>query len=308
MATPRILTDEALGELKRVATAATPGPWDYVVHGPQPTVFAPDRHVICDLYRGIDLRVEQPPKNAAHIAAFNPETALTLLAMLEQARARLAEVERRLPHCDACGASWYDDGANQPACPYCRIAEVERERDAAHRMLAGVHQAITGAKITHHSQASMEALELNERCAVAESALAQMREGRNDIVCRLIRELELDPDDIVEPSGDDVGDLIRLLRSHLRTFGEQATKLEQAEARARELESVAASTYYDNGMPKLIGENAMLRTRLAQVREALDRTLAVLQSSSITTSAVYEAKRILSAALASEAPTPTGGQ
>lgn len=46
-------------------------------------------------------------------------------AEVDALRARLSEVERRLPHCDACGATWYDDGLNPLACPYCRLSTVQ---------------------------------------------------------------------------------------------------------------------------------------------------------------------------------------
>ena len=39
-------------------------------------------------------------------------------------------LEKRITFCRDCGASWYDDGNNGVACPYCQITALRAERDA----------------------------------------------------------------------------------------------------------------------------------------------------------------------------------
>jgi len=78
-------------ELKRIAEAATPGPWSVHEHDvwcdkndePNAPLFRPATE-----YRrwGRDIRPDQHGRNAAHIVAFDPPTVLALLDALDEAR------------------------------------------------------------------------------------------------------------------------------------------------------------------------------------------------------------------------------
>src|SRR5690606_2245217 len=85
------LTPERLAELRRIAEAATPGPW-----GVNPWQAVVDEMEaltpICAMLWPTELRTEeQTLANAQHIATFDPTTVLTLLDALDAAR---AETER----------------------------------------------------------------------------------------------------------------------------------------------------------------------------------------------------------------------
>ena len=66
-----------LGELKRIAEAATPGPWDGTHHS---EVFK-EHHIVCDVSCS-----DREIADTAYIATFNPETVLALIAELERLR------------------------------------------------------------------------------------------------------------------------------------------------------------------------------------------------------------------------------
>ena len=90
------MTREQRQALRQAAEQATPGPWDYVMHGPQPTVFRPDGTVVCDLYRGCDLPDGQPEDNAHFISAANPAAILALLNALDEAEGAQEHAEEQL--------------------------------------------------------------------------------------------------------------------------------------------------------------------------------------------------------------------
>jgi len=107
------LTSERLAELRRIASAATPGPWQwarsrdkgdphaYVYAGDYASEGEPD--LWCEIVSGF------PEADAKHIATFDPATALALLdriEALEQERdAARAEAERWKRRHDALQAA-----------------------------------------------------------------------------------------------------------------------------------------------------------------------------------------------------------
>ncbi len=104
------MTLPTLAELRRIALAATPGPYRLCHHlqseakdGSCPCGFPGDiwggdgEHVLCSIgpheQQGIEMIPRYPRKqellNAAHIAAFNPETAIALLDRIEELESAL---------------------------------------------------------------------------------------------------------------------------------------------------------------------------------------------------------------------------
>lgn len=73
-----------LDHLRRVAEAATPGPWEQERDG----------HIVCEATVRGDLVAEAShwTTDAAHIAAFDPPTVLALIDRLEAAEAKVARV------------------------------------------------------------------------------------------------------------------------------------------------------------------------------------------------------------------------
>jgi hypothetical protein len=90
-----------LKELKRLAEAATPGPWRKSNHANSPRVYAPET----DDRLGIEIQIrgngnrDDNRKNANFIAATNPAAILKLLAELEQAKADAALLRGILKSC-----------------------------------------------------------------------------------------------------------------------------------------------------------------------------------------------------------------
>lgn len=80
----------SLADLRRIAEAATPGPWRWGTHGVDFLVGA-DRKVAL----AGDIRIEQP--DAQYIATFNPQTVLALLDRL-QAAEKVVECGRNVRH------------------------------------------------------------------------------------------------------------------------------------------------------------------------------------------------------------------
>ena len=71
-----------------------------------------------------------------------PHHDMTLTRDRSAAQARIAELEttcKGVAHCGTCGDTWYDSGIASATCPYCRIAELERERDVLRAALKKVN-------------------------------------------------------------------------------------------------------------------------------------------------------------------------
>jgi hypothetical protein len=80
------LTEQELETLKAVAEKATPGPWEAENAGECAWgVVTSDRYIVDNDFIA--------PHNARHVAAFNPETALRLLATLTAERERADRAE-----------------------------------------------------------------------------------------------------------------------------------------------------------------------------------------------------------------------
>jgi hypothetical protein len=80
------LTEQELETLKAVAEKATPGPWEAENAGECAWgVVISDRYIVDNDFIA--------PHNARHVAAFNPETALRLLATLTAERERADRAE-----------------------------------------------------------------------------------------------------------------------------------------------------------------------------------------------------------------------
>src|SRR5690606_38182934 len=119
------LTPERLAELRRIAEAATPGPWavnPFKALVDEMATLTP----VCAMLWPTELRTEeQTLSNALHIAAFDPTTVLALLDRIEALEAVLRlvydefvlDVARWCRHCRLR----IDDHA-----PECPMTEVER--------------------------------------------------------------------------------------------------------------------------------------------------------------------------------------
>lgn len=83
------MTDLDLTQLRKIAVAATPGPWAWhsrqTVDGDQWAVFSPRSTALANNNDGW-------APDAAHIAAFDPPTVLALLDRLEAAEAAIQKV------------------------------------------------------------------------------------------------------------------------------------------------------------------------------------------------------------------------
>lgn len=91
------LAPERLAELRRIAEAATPGPWtlDALGMGVVGSVETPDGIVVAQVQRmSGDTDGTQREGNARYIATFDPQTVLSLLDEIE----RLMERQRRVRH------------------------------------------------------------------------------------------------------------------------------------------------------------------------------------------------------------------
>lgn len=89
-----------LAEMRRVAEAATPGPWRKGDGSPATSIVVyPAAPSNLDIFTGSD-------QDAAHIATFDPPTVLALLDVVEacddDGRCRLCWNERGDPHADDC--------------------------------------------------------------------------------------------------------------------------------------------------------------------------------------------------------------
>ena len=87
-------------ELRKLAEAATPGPWSTAAF-----------QLVIDVARRIDVGMCGHRDDAAFIAAANPAAVLGLLDQLDAAEAKLAAVwELHSP------ARWYDEFCDDPSC------------------------------------------------------------------------------------------------------------------------------------------------------------------------------------------------
>lgn len=97
------MPDIDTGALRKVAEAATPGPWTVKHHGAGGVIEAwavetddPQRDAVCidfDRDYGDPMGGCEDEATALHIAAFDPPTVLALLDRLEAAEAKVARVE-----------------------------------------------------------------------------------------------------------------------------------------------------------------------------------------------------------------------
>ena len=100
-------------ELRKLAEAATPGPWDCYRPHPNYRAYSVDR-VMPGGYLGEDVATTgdvHAEKNGAYIAAANPAAVLDLLDQLNAAESKLAAV--REIHSPAW---WYDEFCDDPSC------------------------------------------------------------------------------------------------------------------------------------------------------------------------------------------------
>jgi len=100
------VTDEQRAELRRLAEAATPGPWAYAPISAE-----------SELGKHLPRRTEQEEADARYIAAADPAA---VLALLDERDALAAEVER-LRGCLECGGWGWLGGPNglPVSCPEC---------------------------------------------------------------------------------------------------------------------------------------------------------------------------------------------
>ncbi len=89
-----------LDALKAIASAATPGPWEYYdgdkEHESYPVCMLADGQSPCGVFPshpGIYVPLDAQIPNGAHIAAFNPAQVLALLESLEEALRTLKRYE-----------------------------------------------------------------------------------------------------------------------------------------------------------------------------------------------------------------------
>src|SRR5690606_27092847 len=132
------MNPERIAELRRIAEAATPGPW-----GVNPWRAVVDEMEtltpICGMLWPTELRTEeQTLANAQHIATFDPPTVLALLDEIELLRRERGETHFALYHpdfdwweCQAC-RFWWEFESGDPYehdmrfCPRCGRRIVRR--------------------------------------------------------------------------------------------------------------------------------------------------------------------------------------
>jgi len=109
------LTPERLQELRRIAEAATPGPW--WVDGWEARTKDGDRFIasIAPAFQGAspDVSCWEVDANIQHIAAFDPTTALALLDEIERLRRErevLAEAFKHVLTCEDCECATCPEG------------------------------------------------------------------------------------------------------------------------------------------------------------------------------------------------------
>lgn len=189
-----------LAELRRIAEAATLGPWVAVceLDGPAKTTRIRNPHGGGNTLASTGHhfgrpggRVEQQEADAAHIAAFNPQTALRLLAEVTRLTAevqrerearekaeRESSVARQITFCQNCGANWCDDGNNNPECPYCLLT---RERELASVKIGGRGNMLRYiAFVTTGDESADPQLGVDRLCARAEQAESALTTAQQD--------------------------------------------------------------------------------------------------------------------------------
>ncbi len=123
------ITNERLAELKRIAEAASPGPWRYCDHGEM--IFARDNIIgdalIADIRgfgsQGTDHEIPMKA-NGEHIAAFDPPTVLSLLAEIERLKKEASDpfgTDAAIKKTHAEGYTYCSCGepVAQDSCPKC---------------------------------------------------------------------------------------------------------------------------------------------------------------------------------------------
>jgi len=120
------LTPERLAELRRIAEAASPGPW--AVNPFKATVDEmPSMLPICGLLWPTDQRTEeQTLANATHIATFDPATVIAILDEIERLRRErevLAEVLQHVYTCDHCECALCPQGTELSYRAYRALGE-----------------------------------------------------------------------------------------------------------------------------------------------------------------------------------------
>ena len=143
-------TEEKLAELRAVAEAATPGPWQWMDGGVS--------HSTSFGWQPVTL----PGESAQHIAAFDPPTTLALIAALE---AKTAEVEGYKQHYPCDGGCNYTDGPQEGCSLHGRnprelweaIGGLTRDRDEARAEVSRIEgSAIEWSKRAEKAEAALE--------------------------------------------------------------------------------------------------------------------------------------------------------
>src|SRR5690606_24421870 len=138
------LTPDRLYELRRIAEAATPGPW--WADGWEARTKEGDRFIasIAPAFQGArpDASCWEVDANIQHIAAFDPTTALALLDEIERLRRErevLADALKHVYTCDHCECALCPEGAELAYNAYRAVSK-------ASKLLAG-EEGVDG--VTH---------------------------------------------------------------------------------------------------------------------------------------------------------------
>src|SRR5690606_29549378 len=111
------LTPERLAELRRIAEAATPGPWQWAGSrdkgDPHAYVYAGDYASEGEPDLWCEIVSEYPEADAQHIATFDPTTALALLDRIEALESFVLAEKAVREHAEIC--VWW--GWKPGACP-----------------------------------------------------------------------------------------------------------------------------------------------------------------------------------------------
>lgn len=124
------MTSDRLEELRRIAEAATPGPW--AVNPFKATVDEmPSMLPICGLLWPTDQRTEeQTLANATHIATFDPTTVIAILDEIERLRREREVLAAALNHvytCENCECATCPEGTGLSYRAYRALGEDGRD-------------------------------------------------------------------------------------------------------------------------------------------------------------------------------------
>ena len=176
------MSDLDLDALEKIAKAATPGPWraDYVANEFAETFFVrpagariePERRVrvsigttLADEFESGPARRDGPASRvAAHIAAFDPPTALALIDLARVEHDRRNRQGTHGPDCHTWGPRHYD-------CLMAHVATLTADLATARAQLAMAIEALEGARHTlttlHNLRASDLSIEQIESAMLA---------------------------------------------------------------------------------------------------------------------------------------------